>query len=226
MDRKTKIKRDSDSQGHQSDLQIESSGLTAEKKQEFQGYIIWRGKYKKHKRAIEAFITELDSYIPIAKWQLSREPINITSARKHQKTGLAALEKAIYHFEQAYLEMYPSDDPGSAATDLSCYEPTAGLYKLRDMFDEAFASISPGRPSAIKTYIPESPGDFNQMILPDRLQGVIQHIVFLYWRHLGEPTLYSESPLFVIVRKTLELLQWPRENFSRRIKAAIKNLKN
>jgi len=225
MDRKTKNNYDSDSQGHQSDSQIESISLPEELKQEFRD-ILKRGKYAEYKRTylegyIEAFITELDSYLPAAKWRLSTEPENITGGRRQQQAGLKALNRAIKHFEKALMVMSPGTTPEDAAAYLSHFLPTADLYKSRDKIAEALSPKSAGRPSVIKTYIPESPGDVNNIELPDRMQEVIQHIVYLFWMHLGKPSLYRKGPLFIIVGKTLELLKRPHGDLYDRIEAAV-----
>ena len=225
MDSKPGNNCDSDNQGHQSDSQKKSSGLTEELKQEFRD-ILGRGKYAKYKRAyiekyIEAFITELDSYLPAAKWRLSTEPVNITPGRRHLQNGLTALNNAINQFEQALMVMQPPTTPESAAAYLSHYESTAGLYKSRDMIGKALSPKSGGRPPGIKTHIPESPGDVKNMELPDSLQEVIQNIVYIFWMHLGKPSLYREGPLFKVVGKTLELLNRPLADPYNRIKTAI-----
>ncbi len=203
----------------------DSSSLTKKKKQEFRD-ILGRGKYDQQKRPyidkyIEIFITELDSYLPYAKEFLITEPTNITPARKHLQATRKALEKIIYYFEQQYRQLYPTAAYEDATFYLSHWEPTAGLYKLQKMVANDLDSIRPGRRSAIKTHIPESPGDFNQRILPDRLQIVIQHIVYLYWTHLGKPSRYRNSPLFQVVGKTLDLLGRPLADPYYRIKTAI-----
>jgi len=228
MDRKTKNNYDSDSQGHQSDSQIESIGLPKELKQKFLD-ILMKSKYNKPKHAsfeyiAKKFIAELDSYLPAAKWRLSTEPVDITRGRRKQKAGLKALNKAIKHFEEALMVMYPGITSEDAAAWLSHSLTTAELYKSRDKFVEALSPKSAGPPPRIKTYIPESPGDVNNIELPDRMQEVIQHIVYLFWMHLGKPSLYRKGPLFIIVGKTLELLQQHQKDLYNRIKTAVKTL--
>ena len=89
------------------------------------------------------------------------------------------------------------------------------------MLGEALLPESGGRPPGIRTYIPENPGDINNIELPDKLQEVIQHIVYIFWMHLGKSLPSRGKPLYKVVKKILDLLNRPLADPYIRIKTAI-----
>ncbi|MCE5272641.1 hypothetical protein LLH00_15275 [bacterium] len=206
----------------------ESLCLTEKLKQEFREKLISskynKPKYTSFEYVVDKFISELDSYLPAAKWRLSTEPVDITRGRKKQKEGINALNRAIRHFEEALMIMYPGTKSEDVTTYLSNFSLYADLYKLRDKFVEALKLKSNGRPNCIKTYFPETPGDVNNMVLPDMMQEVIQNIVYIFWMNIGKPTVYRDGPMFEIVRKTLEILNRHQSELYNRIKTAIDTL--
>lgn len=207
MDRKIKIKRDSDQQGYQGYAKIESSGLTAEQKQEFRDIL-----QRYDEDAVERFIDGIDICLreaAISLWKNGHKG-DKTNIRKHKKAVLRALERAVYHCEFWWYETLsrgqrhaPQPEPHEFPLKyfhwdecMPLFEFYSNLIELRNRLKKELETTPDGRPPDQETKV-----------------IIVEHIAFFYRKYLGKPTYYRRrekaSPFLKVVELSFAYLGLP-----------------